>query len=65
MQSSEYSDHLPHIAAAVMGAFTVLMGPRACVIMGSLCVAAGLLAAAPAASIIHIAFTLGALVGMV
>lgn len=48
-----------------MGAFTVMVGPRACVIIGSLTVTAGLLAAVPAVSIVHIAFTLGALVGMV
>nr|XP_027213328.1 monocarboxylate transporter 13-like [Penaeus vannamei] len=50
--------------AAVMGAFTVMVGPRACVIIGSLTVTAGLLAAVPAVSIVHIAFTLGALVGV-
>lgn len=52
------------LLAAVMGAFTVMVGPRACVIIGSLTVTAGLLAAVPAVSIVHIAFTLGALVGV-
>ncbi|XP_042870258.1 monocarboxylate transporter 12-like isoform X2 [Penaeus japonicus] len=52
------------LLAAVMGAFTVLVGPRACVILGALFVTVGLLAAVPAASIVHIAFTLGALVGV-
>ncbi|ROT75827.1 hypothetical protein C7M84_005613 [Penaeus vannamei] len=58
------SRRMPGLLAAVMGAFTVMVGPRACVIIGSLTVTAGLLAAVPAVSIVHIAFTLGALVGV-
>ncbi|KAK7068807.1 hypothetical protein SK128_020427 [Halocaridina rubra] len=52
------------LLSPAMGALTVLIGPRKCVIIGTLICVTGLLLAVPAFSITYFAFTLGALVGI-
>nr|XP_045595841.1 monocarboxylate transporter 2-like [Procambarus clarkii] len=51
------------LLSPVMGALTVAVGPRVCVLAGTLLAAGGLLLAVPAFSIFYMAFTLGGLVG--
>ncbi|XP_068212709.1 monocarboxylate transporter 12-like [Palaemon carinicauda] len=52
------------ILAPAMGAFAVLAGPRKGVVVGGLLCVAGILLAVPAFSVLYLAFTLGAVVGI-
>ncbi|KAK3851960.1 hypothetical protein Pcinc_041430 [Petrolisthes cinctipes] len=48
----------------VMGAMTIMFGPRRCVVAGGLLMCVGLIAATQTFSIYYMAFTLGSLVGV-
>ncbi|XP_064083510.1 monocarboxylate transporter 2-like isoform X2 [Macrobrachium nipponense] len=51
------------LLSPVMGALTVIIGPRKCIVFGGLICAGSFLLAVPALSIEYMAFTLGALFG--
>ncbi|KAK3851962.1 hypothetical protein Pcinc_041431 [Petrolisthes cinctipes] len=52
------------LMAPVMGAMTIMFGPRRCVVAGGLLMCVGLIAATQTFSIYYMAFTLGSLVGV-
>ncbi|CAL4097809.1 unnamed protein product, partial [Meganyctiphanes norvegica] len=51
------------LTAPMMGAITVLIGARTCVVIGAILTSSGLLLAVFSTNMIHIAFTIGAIAG--
>ncbi|XP_069942927.1 monocarboxylate transporter 12 [Cherax quadricarinatus] len=56
--------NLRSLSAPMIGMLMVRLGPRVCSVCGGLVTALGILLALPATSILHLAVTLGALVGL-